>query len=114
LFEQQLKSCSTVYDNLVLLDLRDQEVIYAGNRFMIYALFPECNVSIHQMWGFQKQNTVFAVGKSILNRSSNTNVGALCLEFGGGGHMAAGTCQVSDDTVEETKAKLIQRINSDG
>jgi nanoRNase/pAp phosphatase (c-di-AMP/oligoRNAs hydrolase) len=114
LFEQQLKDCSTVHDNLVLLDLRDQEVIYSGNRFMIYALFPECNISIHQMWGFQKQNTVFAVGKSILNRSSNTNVGALCLEYGGGGHMAAGTCQVSEDKVEETKAKLIQRINLDG
>jgi len=67
--KQQVTDCSSVYDNLVILDLRDQDVIYAGNRFMIYALFPQCNISIHQMWGFQKQNTVFAIGKSILDRN---------------------------------------------
>ena len=113
-FEQQLKDCSTVYNNLVLLDLRDQETIFAGNRFMIYALFPQCNISIHLMWGFKQQNTVFAIGKSILDRESKTNVGELCLRFGGGGHMAAGTCQVANDKVEETRAALIQQINSDG
>ena len=113
-FTQQVKACATVYENLVLLDLRDQEVIYAGNRFMIYALFPQCNISIHQIWGFQKQNTVFAIGKSILDRSSKTNVGELCLEFGGGGHMAAGTCQVANDKCDETKDVLITRINADG
>ncbi len=114
LFEQQIRDCSTVYDNLVLLDLRAQEVIYSGNRFMIYALFPECNISIHLMWGFKQQNTVFAVGKSIVDRSSQTNVGELCLQFGGGGHMAAGTCQVSNNKIEETKAQLVQQINLDG
>jgi nanoRNase/pAp phosphatase (c-di-AMP/oligoRNAs hydrolase) len=113
LFEQQIKDCSAVYDKLVLLDLRAQEVIYSGNRFMIYALFPECNISIHLMWGFKQQNTVFAVGKSILDRSSQTNVGELCLQFGGG-HMAAGTCQVSNNKIEEKKAQLVQQINLDG
>ena len=113
-FTQQVSECSTVYDNLVLLDLRDQEIIYAGNRFMIYALYPQCNISIHQMWGFQKQNTVFAVGKSILDRSSKTNVGELCLQYGGGGHMAAGTCQVDNDTCDETRDALIKAITADG
>lgn len=113
-FEAQIRACSTVYDNLVLLDLRDQETIYAGNRFMIYALYPQCNISIHLMWGFRQQNTVFAIGKSILDRGSKTNVGALCLSFGGGGHMAAGTCQVDNDKVEETRASLISQINADG
>ncbi|MFC3121166.1 exopolyphosphatase [Agaribacter flavus] len=115
-FAEQIKACATVYDNLVLLDLRDQETIYAGNRFMIYAVFPECNISIHEMWGFRKQNTVFAIGKSILNRSSNTNVGELCLRYGGGGHMAAGTCQIfgNDEVVKATRNALIAQINQDG
>lgn len=113
-FEAQIKACSTVHNNLVLLDLRDQETIYAGNRFMIYALYPQCNISIHLMWGFRKQNTVFAIGKSILDRSSKTNVGDLCLQFNGGGHMAAGTCQVDNDKVEYTRNILVNQIIIDG
>jgi len=83
-FKEQIKSCSTVHKNLVVLNLKDQETIYAGNRFMIYALFPETNVSIHVMWGLKKQNTVFAIGKSILDRRSKTNIGELCLKYDGG------------------------------
>ncbi len=113
-FSQQVLSCASVYDNLVLLDLRDQETIYAGNRFMIYALFPQCNISIHLMWGFERQNSVFAIGKSILDRSSKTNVGELCLRFGGGGHMAAGTCQVANNQADETRAALVKQIKVDG
>jgi nanoRNase/pAp phosphatase (c-di-AMP/oligoRNAs hydrolase) len=113
-FKDQIKRCSKINDNLVVLDLRNEEIIYPGNRFMIYALFPETNISIHIMWGKGKQNTVFATGKSIINRTSNTNIGALMLEFGGGGHQAAGTCQVSHTAAEETLRTLIERINSDG
>jgi len=75
-----------------VLDLREEELIFVGNRFMIYALFPETNISINIMWGVNKSNTVFATGKSIINRSSNTNIGALMLKYGGGGHFNAGTC----------------------
>ncbi len=113
-FKQQVTDCATVYDNLVVLDLRDQDVIYAGNRFMIYAIFPQCNISIHQMWGFQKQNIVFSIGKSILDRNSKTNVGELCLQFGGGGHMAAGGCQINNDACDETLQALISKITSNG
>ena len=67
--EQTLR-CATVHGNLVVLDLRDEEVIHPTNRFMIYALFPQCNISIHVLWGCKQQNTVFATGKSILDRSS--------------------------------------------
>lgn len=111
---EQIKRCSTVYDNLVVLDLREEETIYPTNRFMIYALFPECNISIHQMWGLRKQNTVLAVGKSILKRDSQTNVGELCLRYGGGGHMAAGTCQVDHDRVEQVIKEIVSQINEDG
>ncbi|MGB3727356.1 MAG: exopolyphosphatase [Glaciecola sp.] len=113
-FSEQVKACSTVHKNLVILDLREQEVIYAGNRFMIYALFPQCNISIHLMWGFRLQNTVFAIGKSILDRSSTVNVGELCLQYGGGGHMAAGTCQVSNRQAEKVQVELIEHITNIG
>jgi nanoRNase/pAp phosphatase (c-di-AMP/oligoRNAs hydrolase) len=113
-FKEQLKRCSKVYKNLVILDLRNEDVIYAGNRFMIYALYPQCNISIHLMWGLKQQNTVFAVGKSIFNRSSNTNIGKLMLTYGGGGHANAGTCQVDNDQAEAVKEELIRQINADG
>ena len=113
-FKEQLLRCSKVYGNLVVLDLRDEEIIYPGNRFMIYALFPEQNISIHVIWGFQKQNTVFATGKSILDRSSKTNVGELMLKNGGGGHNAAGTCQIDNDKCEDVLKELIEAINNDG
>ncbi|MBL8628643.1 MAG: exopolyphosphatase [Rhodospirillaceae bacterium] len=112
--KEQIKRCSKVHKNLVVLDLRDEETIWACNRFLIYALYPECNISIHVMWGLKKQNTVFAIGKSIFDRSSKTNVGELCLKYGGGGHMAAGTCQVPNDQAEKTLGDLIGTINTDG
>ena len=111
---QQIQRCAKVHGNLVVLDLRGEDTIYATNRFMIYALFPQCNISIHVMWGVQKQNTVLACGKSILDRSSQTNVGELMLAYGGGGHMAAGTCQVANGDADITLAQLTKRINLDG
>lgn len=112
--KEQIKRCSTVHGNLVVLDLREEETIYAVNRFMIYALFPETNISIHVMWGLKQQNTVFAIGKSILNRSSNTNVGELCLSYDGGGHLNAGTCQVANDDAAKSLESIVERITLDG
>lgn len=113
-FVDQINRCATVHKNLVVLDLRGEETIWVGNRFMIYALYPQCNISIHVMWGLKKQNTVLATGKSILDRSSKTNVGALMLEYGGGGHDAAGTCQVDNDQAEAKLGEIIARITADG
>ena len=81
---------------------------------MIYALFPETNISIHMMWGLRRQNTVFAVGKSIIKRDSKTNIGMLMLGYEGGGHENAGTCQIDNDKAEAVLAELIARINQDG
>ena len=111
---EQLERCAIELGNLVVLDLRQEETIWATNRFMIYALFPQTNISIHVMWGLQKQNTVLATGKSILNRSSKTHVGNLMLEFGGGGHAAAGTCQVANEKADAVLKMLVERINADG
>jgi len=112
--KEQIKRCATVHKNLVVLDLRGEETIWPTNRFMIYALYPQCNISIHAMWGLKKQNVVFATGKSILDRGSKTNVGDLMLARGGGGHNAAGTCQIDEDKAASVLTELIARINADG
>jgi len=112
-FKAQLERCGRVFDNLVVLDLRNEETIYCGNRFLIYALYPQCNISIHQMWGRQKQNVVYATGKSILDRSCSTNVGELMLRYGGGGHHAAGTCQVDTPDADRVLEELIAAITAD-
>lgn len=112
--KEQIQRCASVHKNLVVLDLLNEETIYATNRFVVYALFPDCNISIHKMWGLKKQNTVFAIGKSILNRSSNTNVGELCLKYGGGGHLNAGTCQIDNQQAESALQDIITQINADG
>ncbi|MBZ0185065.1 MAG: exopolyphosphatase [Candidatus Obscuribacterales bacterium] len=114
LFKEQIKRRSTVHRNLVILNLKDEDPIYAGNRFMIYALYPQCNMSIHVIWGLKKQNTVYALGKSIIDRGSKTNIGELCLNYGGGGHEKAGTCQIDNDKADKVLAELIERINKDG
>jgi len=112
--QAQLLERSSVHDNLVVLDLRADEVIHPTNRFMIYALHPDCNISIHVLWGLAQQNTVFAMGKSIVDRSSKTDVGTLMLSYGGGGHEAAGTCQVANADAERILGELIERVNADG
>ena len=114
MFKEQLQRCTTVHDNLMVADLRNEETIHAGNRFMIYALYPQCNISMHVMWGKMRQNTIFAVGKSIFDRSSRTSVGMLMLEYGGGGHAAAGTCQVANVSADSVREELIERINAEG
>ncbi len=111
LFAAQLHRCTAVHGELVLIDLRDEDVIHAGNRFMVYALFPGCSISAHVLWGLRKQNTVFAIGKSILNRCSPVDVGAVCLAHGGGGHHAAGTCQIPNHQAEAVKAEFIASLS---
>lgn len=109
-FKEQIERCARVRKNVVVLDLRNEYTIYAGNRFMIYALFPLCNVSIHVMWGKNRQNTVLALGKSILNKTSPVNIGALCLSYGGGGHHAAGTCQVENLRADQALDEIVDKI----
>ncbi len=108
----QLLSASVLHGKLVVLDLRDQEPIYSTNRFTLYALFPTATVSIHVIWGMKQQNTAFAIGKSIIDRSSTLDVGELCLHYGGGGHTAAGTCQIHNDDAEKVLGELIAAINA--
>ncbi|MBD2187930.1 exopolyphosphatase [Pseudanabaena mucicola] len=110
IFTKQIEHCAEVYDKLVVINLQNEETIYAGNRFMVYALYPDCNISMHQMWGRQQQNTVFAVGKSVLNRTCNLNIGELMLKYEGGGHANAGTCQIDVQDSDRVKQELIDII----
>ncbi len=113
-FKEQLKRCTKVYNNLSVIDYRNEEIIYPGNRFMVYAMYPETNISIHTVWGKDKQNVVYSTGKSIINKTSNTNVGELMLKYGGGGHKAAGGCQPNHEEAPKILEELIKKINADG
>ena len=113
LFTEQVKKLARLEGRVVVLDLRDEETIYAGNRFMVYALYPEAQVSIHVAWGFKKQNTAVMIGKSIINKDGNPDIGELCLKYGGGGHRNAGTCQIDNDKVDEALPDIIAALNAD-
>ena len=113
LFKQQVSELARIEGRVVVLDLRDTETIYAGNRFMIYALYPETQISIHVAWGFRKQNTAVMIGKSIINKGSDANIGEICLSYGGGGHRNAGTCQLDNDKVDAALPDIIAALNKD-
>lgn len=112
LFEAQLKRIAKVHGKVVVLDLRDEEIIHAGNRFMIYALYPDAQISVHVAWGFRKQNTAVMIGKSIFNKASEVDIGELCLSYGGGGHRNAGTCQLENDAVDAELPNIIAALNA--
>lgn len=114
LFRQMACDCTTVHGDAVVMDLRDQEEIYTGNRFMLYSLYPQQNISLQVMWGLRKQNVVITCGHSIINRTSNVDVGELMLRYGGGGHKRVGTCQVPTEDAEEALEAIIQEISPTG
>ena len=111
LFKAQLERITKIHDKVAVIDLREEEIIYTGNRFMVYAMWPEVEISVHVAWGFKKQNTAVMIGKSIINRSSNFNIGELCLSYGGGGHANAGTCQLDNDKVDAELPTIIAKLN---
>jgi len=110
-FELQLRDCAKLHNNVVVVDLRREETIFAGNRFTIYAIFPTCNVSIQLTDTPDGEKTILAVGKSILNRTNKVNIGSVLLEYGGGGHANAGTCQVETDRADIVLQELIDRLS---
>ena len=112
-FIEQVKGLARVEGRVVVLDLRDTETIYAGNRFMVYALYPETQISVHVAWGFRKQNTAVMIGKSILDKRSEADIGQICLSYGGGGHRNAGTCQLDNDKVDAALPDIIAALNAD-
>lgn len=111
LFKEQIKKVHRMEGDVVILPLKDEETIYTGNRFMVYAMYPEAKISVHVMWGLKKQNTAVTIGKSIIDRSSKVDIGEICLKYGGGGHKNAGTCQLDNDKVDDILPEIIQQLN---
>ena len=114
LARQQIMRCADVQGKLVVLDLREEKEIFTTNRFTVYAMYPRCNISMHIIPGKQGVNTVFAIGKSVLDRSSAMDVGKMMLENGGGGHKAVGTCQLDNAVADVKKGEFITRITREG
>ena len=111
-FKEQLENIAYVDGRCVIVDLRDEPIIYSGNRFMVYALFPNAYFSIHITNGYQGLNTPVMIGKSILKDGVDKDIGALCLKYGGGGHKNAGTCQLDNDAVDTLLPEILDYFNS--
>ena len=109
-FQEQLQRCTRMEGATGVVDLRNEDSIFVGNRFMVYALNPSMTISVHVLWGLEQLNTVFAVGKSVTNRTSKVDIGALMLEYGGGGHANAGTCQVENDEADRVLGEILGRL----
>ena len=109
-FKEMVSAHTKVVGNLIVSDLRGVDPIYSGNRFMIYSMYPEQNISMWIVNGKGGKGCSCAVGYSILNRTSNVNVGSLMLKYGGGGHKAVGTCQFADEVMDENIKALIDDI----
>ena len=99
-FKEMVEAHTVVEGNLIISDLRGVDPIYSGNRFMIYSMYPEQNISAWIVSGRGGQGCSAAVGYSILNRTSNVNVGSLMLKYNGGGHKKVGTCQFSNENMD--------------
>ncbi len=109
-YQEQLKATASVHENVVILDFRQLKTIYPGNRFLVYALFPQCNVSILIRPDSENRKTIFSVGKSILNKTSPVNIGEIMLAYGGGGHRSAGACHVNEDESDRVFEELLQKL----
>jgi nanoRNase/pAp phosphatase (c-di-AMP/oligoRNAs hydrolase) len=112
-FKEMLLTHTKTDGNVIITDVRNVDPIYPGNRFLVYALYPEQNISLWIVDGFRKQNCSIACGYSIINKTANTHVGHLMREFNGGGHQAAGTCQVPYEEAELAINKIVETMKND-
>lgn len=109
-FMEMVKKHTTIRDQVIISDLRGLETIYTGNRFLVYSMFPQCNVSAWIVSGRGGKGCSAAVGHSVLDRSSKIDVGKLMLKYGGGGHHVVGTCQFEDDVMKEQLTSLLDEM----
>ncbi|GHV84812.1 exopolyphosphatase [Spirochaetia bacterium] len=109
-FKGMIKKYAKTDGNAIVVDLRGVETINAGNRFLIYTLFPKQNISVWIIDGKNKQNVAVTVGYSIINRSASVNVGSLLLKYGGGGHIQVGTCQADYAGADQVIGEIISAV----
>jgi nanoRNase/pAp phosphatase (c-di-AMP/oligoRNAs hydrolase) len=110
LFIEMVKGRAKVEGKAIYVDLRGIETIYAGNRFLLYTLYPDQNISVWVVDGKKKVNTVVTVGYSIINKTATVDVGSLMLKYGGGGHKAVGTCQIPYEQTDKIIAEIIAAV----
>lgn len=113
-FIASLKENSRADGNVVITDFRGKDNLPHGNRFLIYTLFPQQNVSLRVADGFNKKFVSIQVGHSILNRTCKTNVGELLIEHGGGGHFGAGTCQPPSEEANDVIKSIVGVLKENG
>lgn len=111
-FKQMVSEHTRVDGNLIITDLRHVDPIYTGNRFMIYSMYPEQNISAWIVSGRGGQGCSAAVGYSILNKTADVNVGSLMLKYNGGGHKKVGTCQFSNETMDTELPKMLEELSA--
>ncbi len=109
-FKEMVTQYTRTDGNVIITDLRGVDPIYTGNRFMIYSMYPQQNISAWIVSGRGGQGCSAAVGYSILNRTSDINVGSLMLKYHGGGHKAVGTCQFSEETMDSELPKMLTEL----
>ncbi|MFP4226725.1 MAG: exopolyphosphatase [Desulfobacterales bacterium] len=112
-YKEQLKARASMVSNIVVLDFRDQPLMYPGNRFIVYALFPDANISLLIRRDTDKDQITFSVGKSIINPTSQKNIGEIMLAYGGGGHRAAGACHVVLEQADAVYQELIAALTDE-
>ena len=110
-FKEMVEKYTRVDGKLIISDLRGVEPIYSGNRFMIYSMYPEQNISAWIVSGRGGKGCSAAVGYSILNRTCNVDVGSLMLKYNGGGHKKVGTCQFTDENMETELPKMLAELS---
>jgi oligoribonuclease NrnB/cAMP/cGMP phosphodiesterase (DHH superfamily) len=114
LFKDMLRRCTTFDRNVVLTNLLNEDTVYCGNRFIVFASHPDQNIEIRLGWDKEKRNVNIQCGHSILNRTSKTNVGKLMYKYGGGGHGKVGSCRVPVDKWQETTTEILEQMKHDG
>jgi nanoRNase/pAp phosphatase (c-di-AMP/oligoRNAs hydrolase) len=112
LFREMLAKYVKIDGNVLIVDLRGVETIYAGNRFLMYTLYPEQNISVWSIDGRNKANCAITVGYSIINRSATVDVGSMLFKYGGGGHHQVGTCQVPYNDADKVIAEIVEQCKT--
>jgi hypothetical protein len=109
-FREFLLAHSEVHDKVVVTDFRDLDNPPVGNRFLVYSVFADCNVSMRIQWGPEKKMVAINIGHSIFDRSCNIDVGELCRNYGGGGHKGAGGCVLSPMAANLSIRIIIEKL----
>ncbi|MCI8440570.1 MAG: exopolyphosphatase [Oscillospiraceae bacterium] len=109
-FKDMVAGHTRVDGNVIITDLRGVDPIYTGNRFLIYSLYPEQNISAWIVSGRGGKGCSAAVGYSVINRTASLDVGSLMLKYNGGGHKKVGTCQFSDENMAAELPKMLEEL----